>query len=49
MSIKDFNDDNLVTSCIKNGCFYTMSMTLILSTENKLEMDVTYNGQLSLN
>lgn len=49
MSIKDFNNDDLVSSCVKNGCFYTMNTTLILSNANKLEMDVIYNGQLSLN
>lgn len=50
LSIKDYNDDALVTRCISQGCTYSMNFLLTVSINARtLEIDTFYNGVVGLN
>lgn len=50
LSIKDFNDDNLIARCVSQGCSYTLNLLLTVSQNVRtLEIDVFYTGGVGLN
>lgn len=50
LSIKDFNDDSLVTRCISQGCTYSLNFILTVTESSRyLEIDSFYTGQIGLN
>lgn len=50
LSIRDYNDDSLVTKCISQGCSYTLNFILtVTSTTKTLEIDSFYAGGVGLN
>lgn len=50
LSIKDFNDDSILTRCVSQGCSYTLNLILTVSQNIRtLEIDVFYAGGVGLN
>lgn len=50
LSIRDFNDDGLVTRCISQGCLYTLNLLLTDGQNTRtLEIDTFYTGGVGLN
>lgn len=47
LSIKDYEDSQLVSQCLMNGCYYYIDITLLIDTSNgnkTLILDVEYKG-----
>ena len=50
LSIKDYNDDSIVTRCISQGCQYTLNFILTITPNTRtLEIDSFYTGSIGLN
>lgn len=50
LSIRDYNDDGLITRCISQGCLYTLNFALTITQNTRtLEIDSFYTGGVGLN
>jgi hypothetical protein len=50
ISIKDYNDDLKITTCLSQGCEYFFNVTITKSIDlNQLEINCLYSGSAGLN
>lgn len=49
ISIKDYNQDEQIESCIKSDCLYVFNATLSIGSSKIIDINVTYSGGPNLN